>query len=221
MLQPKDYLTLHLHRNNKDQFERVWYPGKSGGCVLTGVYTNNPHVLIRYDIDGNDDNTSLFAVLSQYKKSNDLGYTLSCYCTEAFALCKPPTELEYCEEKRSEWSSRTCGGPIGNPQYNTNPMFPFKVPEGGSIVQFTVATASASAVNILCLPVLLYGDTIDKAIGEPVIDSGNYRHGFVVTKRTKLKAGAYTAVVSNFYNGEQAVFILNIFSSSKLQIKQL
>lgn len=64
-----DFLTLHIHRSR----DRVWYPQ---GSVLEGAYTNNPHVLIRYDVEGLADK-HLSLVLSQYKKSNDLCYTLS------------------------------------------------------------------------------------------------------------------------------------------------
>ena len=72
--QVSDYLTLHIHRTTSSR-RRVWYPGGSN-CVLTGAYTNNQHILIRYDVEGPSDK-HLSIVLSQYKKSTDLCYTLS------------------------------------------------------------------------------------------------------------------------------------------------
>jgi calpain-7 len=74
MFQVSDYLTLHIHRISSSK-QRVWYPG-GGKCVLTGAYTNNQHVLIRYDAEGLQDKY-LSLVLSQHKKSNDLCYTIS------------------------------------------------------------------------------------------------------------------------------------------------
>ena len=68
-----DYLSLHIHRVNTSK-QRVWYPG-GNDCVLNNAYTNNQHVLIRYDVSGPEDK-HLSIVLSQYQKSNDLGFSL-------------------------------------------------------------------------------------------------------------------------------------------------
>lgn len=49
--------------------------------------------------------------------------------------------------------------------------------------------------------------------GKPVLDSGNYRHGFVVTPRKLLRAGTYTLVASTYHHGKQGSFAIKIASS--------
>jgi hypothetical protein len=214
-LQATDYLTLHLHRNSQ-LLERIWYPGKSGNCIQIGVYSNNPHVLVRYDIEGVKDQF-LSIILSQHKKSNDLGYTLSCFCTEDFSLGTPKGDLLYVKDFASAWTPGLSGGPVGRPSFANNPMFAVKIPDGGAIMQLSVTTSTTSAVNALLVPVKLYGDGIDRAVGEAILDSGNYRHGFIATGKRKVKSGDYVIIVSNYHKGECAKFDLKVFSSCKLK----
>lgn len=217
--QAKDYLTVHIHRNGAKK-DRVWYPGRSGNCVLTGCYTNNPHVLVRYDVqDAADKHLTL--VLSQYKKSNNLNYTLSCFCTEEFRLGKPEIDLEHHTELSSTWSTYTAGGPIGHEKYVTNPQFSIRVP-AATTLQLILSTTTTAAANMLLVPVASYGDGIAKATGVPIVDSGKYRHGFVATDRTVVKAGVYALIVSNFHAGQTGLFNIKVSSSSsKLQIAKI
>ncbi|KAL3810611.1 hypothetical protein ACHAXA_010569 [Cyclostephanos tholiformis] len=80
-----DCLTLHIHRI-KDENQLVYSPDSNR--ILEGVYTKNQHVLVRYDAESSE-NQVLSVVLSREKKSNDVGYTLSCYCTKEFKLGRP------------------------------------------------------------------------------------------------------------------------------------
>ena len=60
-----DYLTVHVHRTNEKR-DRINYQGGKS-CVLTGAYTNNPHLLVRYDVSGSVDDKYLSLVLSQVR----------------------------------------------------------------------------------------------------------------------------------------------------------
>lgn len=202
-----------MHRAGDDR-ERIWYPG-GPNCVLTGAYTNNPHVLVRYDVNGPLD-ARLALVLSQYKKSHDLAYTLSCFCTEPFTLGQPRKDLPFTLEFDSSWTASSAGGPIGIASFNQNPMWAIQVPEGGAEVQIRCSAVKTFAVNVLLVPVQTFGQRIGWAFAQPLVDSGNYRHGFVVTKRKLIPAGFYTLAVSTFNVGQQGSFKLQIGSSSKL-----
>lgn len=213
----QDYLTVHIHRTSSLK-ERVWYPGKSGKCVLTGAYTNNPQVLVRYDIMDPADKY-LVLVLSQYQRSSDLAYTLSCYCTENFNFGRTQTDLLYRSDMMGVLSP--AGGPIGSSLYSRNTMIALKVSESGADMEFCVSVTKTIALNILVFPTHNYGDGLSGSKGKPIVDSGNYRHGFLATRRQFLPHGSYVAVISSFDAGVSAPFKLDIHSSQKIQTKLL
>lgn len=175
-------------------------------------------MLVRYDVKDNDDK-HLALVLSQYKKSNDLNYTMSCYCTEDFALSSPEPHLENHTEIWSTWSTYTAGGPIGCDTFDENPQYSIYIPNNttkpqqSAMIQVSVSSTTTTAVNALLVPVRSYGEKHPKASGRPVIDTGNYRHGFVVSNRTAIPAGPYTLVVSNYHAGQTGFYTLKISSN--------
>lgn len=209
---------MHIHRNNPKR-ERIWYPGRSGNCVLAGCYTNNPHVLIRYDVqDSTDKHLSL--ILSQYKKTNSLNYTISCFCTESFHLGKPEEGLGHRVEKASTWTTYTAGGPVGQNNFIKNPQFAIWL-ASTTTVQVLLSTTTTVAANVMLVPVKQLGANIDSAIGDPVLDSGQYRHGFVASEKKVIKGGAYTLIVSNFHVDQTGLFTLKIASSKPVMMETL
>jgi hypothetical protein len=235
----KDYLTVHLHRNDQTK-ERIWYP-RSNRNVLTGAYTNNPHCLVRYDAtDASDEYLSI--VLSQYEKSHDLGYTLSCFCTEPFKLGPPAKELPFSRTVTSSWTEATAGGPVGKKRFYryvspvavrdnsvesysplpfdahySNPMYAIEVPEGGAVFQIQCMAPKTLAVNVMLVPVDSYGQRATRIKSDPPVDSGHYRHGFVVTARQRANPGPYALIVSSYSAGETATFRVKITTSVLLR----
>jgi calpain-7 len=137
----EDYLTVHLHRNSS-KLERIWYPhGKA--TIINGCYTNNPHVLLRYEISGPKDQY-ISLVLSQHEKTQDLAYTLSCFCTDAFTLKRPPKMLPCSIDLRSRWNAQSAGGAVGSRNYFSNPMFEITLSKK-SKVQMRCTTVKAFA----------------------------------------------------------------------------
>lgn len=216
--QVKDYLTVHLHRNSSAR-DRIWYP-RSKKNVLTGAYTNNPHVLVRYDVsDSSDEYLSI--VMSQFEKNTHLGYTLSCFCTEPFSLGPPTKELPFARTMTSSWTTSSGGGPVGKKGFYRNPMYAVEIPSGGALVELQCSAPKTLALNVMLCPVDAYGQRVTRLKSDPPCDSGNYRHGFVVAPRTKLDAGAYALVVSNYSPGETGAFRVQVVSSSKLRIDEI
>lgn len=212
-----DYLTVHVHRNN-GKHDIVWYPGGKN-CVLSGAYTNNPHVLARFDAS-EVTHKHLSLVLSQYKKSHDLGYTLKVFCTEPFSLSQPAKELPLCREIASEWTTATAGGPPGERTFQQNPMWSVRVPVD-SFICLRCTAVKAFAINVMLVPVETYGERLKQITQEPALDSGPYRHGFTVTERKRVPGGVYTLIASTFNVGEVGRFRLTITSSSKLMIERI
>ena len=165
----KDYLTLHIHRSEARN-ERIWCRVKAGSCTLAGCYTNSPHFLLRYDVKDNSDK-HLALVLSQYKKSNNLNYTLSCYSTEDIELTLPGTILKNHKEVASTWSTYTAGGPIGCSTYFTNPQYSIFIPytntnqNQSAEIQFCVSSTASTAINALLFPIKRLGDKVRSSSG--------------------------------------------------------
>jgi len=51
--------------------------------------------------------------------------------------------------------------------------------------------------------------------GTPVLDSGNYRHGFTVTERLKIHPGTYAVIVSTFHPGKLGSYSMKVALSTK------
>ena len=212
-----DYLTIHIHRNNRRK-EKIYYPGGSSS-VFTGAYTNNCHVLVRYDAKGESDKY-LSLILSQYKKSNDLSYTLSCYCTASFQFGKPTKDPPHSVCLRSEWTAQSAGGPPGSAEFGTNPMWSISVAPnrfGKTFVRLTCTTSKTMAVNVMLIPVDYAGKRVRWVEKEPAIDTGDYRHGFVSSGLHFVPEGHYTLVASSYYPGQMAKFTIKMMSTSKLK----
>lgn len=214
-----DYLTVHVHRTNEKR-DRINYQGGKS-CVLTGAYTNNPHLLVRYDVSGSADDKYLSLVLSQYKKSSDVSYSLSCYSTELFALSQPAKRLPICTTLSGQWTQISAGGPPGTRMFQNNPSWAFRVPSEGALIEISCTTIKTMTVNVMAIEVDTYGKRVTRISREPSIDSGDYRHGFTITKRCRVPGGVYTLVASSFYPGEIGSFRIVIESSLKLKFERI
>jgi hypothetical protein len=117
-------------RNSKEK-ERVWYP-HGPDTLIHGAYTNNPHVLVRYDVSSPKDQF-ISLVLSQHNKSQDMSYTLSCYCTESFSLGRPGKELRYVKDITGQWTATNASGPVGKANFFFNPMYVVTLPKEATL----------------------------------------------------------------------------------------
>jgi len=242
-----DYLSLHIHQI-KHRKQRVWYPNSN--CVLTGPYTNNQHVLVCYDASGPEDRF-LSIVLSQYKKSNDLGYTLSCFCTEKFELGHPEQSLPKCLQLIGSWKLRdnstdqshslaigTAGGSPGKGSFGSNPQWSVRVPARGARIQVKCMAPKDLAINVILTSMhqneSQHGDSNKGQVGtqtqstrihhlyeDPIIDTYDYRRGFAVSEARFVPAGLYTLVASCWDVGQVGNFLLDVLSSKNVHISQI
>jgi hypothetical protein len=53
------------------------------------------------------------------------------------------------------------------------------------------------------------------------VDSGNYRHGFVVTTKQKAAAGVYALIVSSYNAGETGAFVVKVSSNVKVRVDEI
>ena len=108
---------------------------------IKGLYTNDPHQLVRIDVDnvplascevesaaasaeGNDENEIVFAlVVSQIDKSRDVCYTLNVYSTAPFRFYPAPKPPQHKLELPGSWTTVTCGGPPSSHLFHRNPQY--------------------------------------------------------------------------------------------------
>lgn len=217
----EDFLAAHIHRIHKPK-QRVFYPD-GDDCIVKGAYTNSQHSLIRYDADGLQDKLSI--VLSQFKKSNDIGFTLSCFCTEQFYLGQPEMEMAVYQTLRGKWELRcgttsnahslqigTAGGPIGKGSWGSNPQWSINVPKEDTKLQLKCAAMKELAINVVL--VRTTRRRVHHLYEEPIIDTGSYRHGFCMSEITTVPVGMYNVVASTYRAGEVGSFVLSVLSSS-------
>jgi len=215
-----EFLSLHVNRNSKKK-ERLYYPNENR--LITGAYLNNPHVLLRYDIKSREDKF-LTLILSQYQKSKDMNYTLSCYCTSPFRITPPSNSLQHAIVIKSEWNKETAGGPPNSvSQFVKNPMWKILIPEGGSKIQIQCKAPKTLAINMILFRGSSEGkiDLMARIRGKEM-DSGPYRSGFAVTSIHYInESGHYTLVPSTYEPDQVGGFVLTLSSSSKLLVEKL
>jgi hypothetical protein len=211
------YLTVHVHRTGETK-ERVWYAGENGSCMLAGLYTNNPHFFIRYDVNDSSDKR-LAVILSQFKKSRDMNYTIAFFCSDDFELNPPQPTLPHHAEISSTWSTYTAGGPIGSNSYHTNPKYSILIPcdktdeTNSAELQLSLSTSATTAVNAMLYTVTRRSDKVVNSTNHAIIDTGKYRHGFVVSNRTTIPPGEYILIVSNYHVGQTGFYTLKVSSN--------
>jgi calpain-7 len=166
----------------------------------------------------------LSLVLSQYKKSNDIAYTLSCFCTEKFSLEKPEEDLPVVKNLRGQWTSDNAGGPVGQNGFFQNPMYLIKIPVETTI-RIQCSTVKTYSVNAMLISINKHRKEdyssyrqVVKMRGRPILDSGVYRFGFTTTNQEQVPAGEYVLVLSTFRCGQVGTFSASVNSSIKLEI---
>eukprot|EP00957_Ditylum_brightwellii_P172218 13110645-Ditylum_brightwellii.AAC.1 len=62
---------------------------------------------------------------------------------------------------------------------------------------------------------------IHRLSAPPVIDTGDYRHGFIATNPVFVPGGIYTLVASTFHPGQAGGFNMTVASSVKLNLSPI
>lgn len=212
--QAKDFLTLHIHRNTSNR-DAISYPSTET-CLMVGAYTNNPHNLLRYDIS-EESPRHLSLVLSQHQKANDVAYTLSCYGTADFTIEKPLLSTPaYLQTVHGQWTEESPSG--GNPAHDSfrqNPTYSVIIPSiknGSANIQIKCLAPKSLPVNIMLLKIGTDGDVRLKK-ENIVLETGDYRRGFVCSSVQRIASGSYSLIVSTYSPGETGNFILELYSS--------
>jgi hypothetical protein len=108
---------------------------------IKGLYTNDPHILVRIDTDSvplatcetaADDSAgtrpegtdiAYTVVLSQIDKYRDVCYTLNVYSTVPFRFYPAPKPPAHRLDVTGSWTELTCGGPPSSNMFHRNPQY--------------------------------------------------------------------------------------------------
>ncbi|KAG5189782.1 hypothetical protein JKP88DRAFT_197520 [Tribonema minus] len=210
-----DYLTLHVFDNSDGA--RVWYPSTP---MYKGTYTNNPHTLVRFDLpersSPSQTQRQYTLVLSQYKKTRDVRYTLNVYCSALFELQPTPEPPPHRQRVQGSWGPGNAGGRLGSARYHTNPQYAITLTTA-AVLHVQLEAPKEYAINLTV--VRSSGERVDSVpVEKEVLTSEAYRPGFCfAASPTPLPAGTYTVIVSTYEGGQQGGFILTAAASTVLQ----
>ncbi|GMH86802.1 hypothetical protein TL16_g10658 [Triparma laevis f. inornata] len=206
-----DFLTTFVYNNNG---RRVIYPHEN--VVVNGIFSSNPHVLIR--LDASNRQKVLNLILRQYKKQRSITYSLSVYCTSNFSFGTLQDKGVNKFKLTGGWNP--SGGTSGRSgMFFQNPQYRVEVSGNKPIeMSATLKTNPQLSVNLSFVKGGKRVDYITK--DNEVVSSGDYR-GAVAAARGKLQPGVYTMIASTWNAGETVQFVINFEGALKIaEIKQ-
>lgn len=221
------FLTFHIYNGSN----RIYSPGKA---YVDGVYSNDPHTLLRLDIDPKtitspDKLDRYMLVLSQLAKAVDITYTISIFSTIPFLFSPAPSmPTGYRQEIQGVWNDESSGG--SSEFYNINPQYRLVLEEDTSDIHiqlFYPPNIRGSIMIVLESGMLDYPhEKVPIRTDNPSRDcelasSGPYRLGFCHCS-CSLPAGSYNVIFSNYYvsmkGKHRGMFAA---SSSKVFLRQI
>eukprot|EP00752_Nemacystus_decipiens_P002304 g2180.t1 len=210
-----DFLTMHVYADTDGK--RVYYPDKP---MFRGIYTNNPHTLVRFDLPENrtagDQWAKYTLVVSQYEKKREVRYSVNVYCTHTFRLDRTPAAPEHERSFMGEWDERSAGGALGRPHFYTNPQFALVLTQPKTKVHIEVRAPKDYQINATV--VSEGGMRVDMVPSErEVMTSGSYRQGFCYCEGV-LPAGTYTIIFSTYRPGQVGKFAVKLCTTSPVRV---
>jgi calpain-7 len=201
-LEKDDWITLHVYSNSGGK--RVYYPHDP---FMKGVYMNSPFYLQRWETE--KENASYTLVVSQYKKSKDLYFTVDVYCTGEFKmadLIRP----KYTKTITLQYTQKNSGGSANSSEYWFNPQYRVTIPGGTSLVNFQMKGPEFVQVNLMLFE--SNGEKVESFSTQRKADSGSYRNAFCYFEIEKPTPGEYTLIPSTWYPGETPTCLITVLS---------
>ena len=207
-----DFLASCIYSSNKSN-GLLTYPNDD--VIFEGVYSNNPHVLIKIDADARYPRMNL--VLRQHTKTREIEYSLSVLSTENFSVGLLTSQFPS-EIISGSWNP--SGGRMGssttfsaNPQYRLTTAADKPVP-----VEIVLKTNITLSVNLTCVRGGKKVDYISKT--DEVFSSGDYRTAVCVCSGTLRPDTSYTLVASTWEEGDVGAYSLEVICPN-LDLKKL
>ena len=228
--------------------KRIFVPPSRSTFRFRGVYTNNPHFLVRFDVDdtldcqsvgasrGEEGREALFSlVVSAYEKIRPISFTLQVFCTAPFQFYHSPSRPTHQTKVTGKWvweentnlPNFSAGGSCSEPTYFRNPQFTFLLTEPSPIhCELLVPKDKACHLKIFRTS---SSDTYMPRERVHASSSRNealscdvYRHGFTsLSSERSLDTGSYVIIPSLFDSFVAAPFVLSVYTSRTIELVQL
>ncbi len=197
-LAKQPFITMHVYK--KRNGSRIYYPSST---FLQGVYSNNPHNLIRFDVEPGRHIFTL--VVSQYERVNDIDFTIYAYSMAPILKLNKLLPYPHAIDVIGKWSSANAGGCGNHPSFPNNPQWRLTLTHGTAVFLGVEAPVNFY-VNV---KVFSSGNIIKSRNERELFSSGEYRKGFCYCEVPKIGKGVYTILVSTFDPGQVGNFSLN------------
>ncbi|TFK50844.1 cysteine proteinase [Heliocybe sulcata] len=182
-----------------------------------GMYTNNPHTLVRTRLQGSED---FVCVLASYDGAfDDTAYTVTVYSTAELSWDKTVPPPAHVKKVEGALTMKTAGGSCLYSTFMLNPQYHLRIHGDNNTKS---KTANKGKIDFL-----LHGDrgiplnvTVLWSQGQRItevspndiaVGSGPYSYGLAHAKKD-LPPGDYTVVVSAFEPEQQGKFSLQVES---------
>ena len=208
----KEFITVHVYKTSG---QRVYYPDN---CYIEGTKINSPHYLVKVNPDKSTNTFTL--VISQYEKLNTIHYTLKVFSSAEFKLSPVPNPYVCHKKVNGEWKGITAGGCPNYPEtHKNNPVYFCELEESPSSKTLSVLVKVRGprqyAVGFVMVSLSSSGRS---PVLKKTVDT--YRTGFCVLELSDVPAGSYHIIPSTFRPQCEGPFILEVSSSSRLNLRK-
>lgn len=211
-----DYLTCHIYQSTGGRVYMNTYPH------VNGLYTNDPHNLIRFDFHSQEELAVYTLVLSQLRRKSDISYTISMFSTSSFGLTHTPSLPSHQLELNGAWMDAgsssngfsSSGGSTSNESFYLNPQYRLTVTEP-ALLHFEIfypinIKGNISVISNSSMILNPHGDLIPDRTnrildGEELVTSGPYRTGYCQCAH-KFEPGLYNVIFSNYSSDMKGSF---------------
>ncbi|KAI0279076.1 hypothetical protein BGY98DRAFT_933386 [Russula aff. rugulosa BPL654] len=188
-----------------------------------GIYTDNPHVLVRVTVPSSNASGTISLNLSYDGPFDGIGFTVTAYSGLGMRWDGPLRALPFDHRISGTLTSKTSGGNYTLPTYMINPQYCLRVPattqdgpSGKTRVKASLHAPRDLPINV----VVTWGRgkrVFDLAQSDIIATSGAYTYGFARLS-ADLPQGDFTLVVSAFSPTHLGEFSLLVGSSRWVEV---
>ncbi|KAI0262230.1 hypothetical protein BC834DRAFT_829325, partial [Gloeopeniophorella convolvens] len=197
---------------------------------MQGVYTDNPHVLVRTSVPPAAGAGTLSLNISYDGAHDDVGFTAAVYSALAMRWDAAPRRLPFDAKVAGALTAKTSGGNYTLPTFMLNPQYRLRVAaatgaglQAGPAAKTRVGVALHAPRDVPVNVTAVWGRgerVFDLAQSDIAATSGVYTYGFACFF-ADLPPGDFTLAVSAFAPTHQGAFTLLVCSARRVALEPI